>query len=59
MYPVLEPMEPLLIFLKYPLKPLSARASLGYLKRASEATTLRFTPGFLEAVRSHQARMSR
>jgi DNA (cytosine-5)-methyltransferase 1 len=58
MYPVLEPMEPLLSFLKYPLKPLSARACLGYLKRASEATTLRFTPGFLEAVRSHQARMS-
>ena len=39
-------------FLNYPLKPLSARATGGFLRRARHST-LRFTPGFLEDVERH------
>ncbi|MFT7621217.1 MAG: DNA (cytosine-5)-methyltransferase 1 [Myxococcota bacterium] len=44
-------------FLEYPLKPLSLRATRGYLSRAEQSTALRFSPGFLPAVRSHLAQM--
>jgi len=39
-------------FLKYPLVPLSTKATRGFLQRASEAK-LNFPPGFLEALRVH------
>jgi DNA (cytosine-5)-methyltransferase 1 len=45
-------------FLRFPTKPLSARASNGFLGRAY-ASTLRFPSGFLEAVQVHANRMSR
>jgi len=44
--------KPLDEFLKYPVVPLSERATAGFLKRA-EASSLRFPDGFLEAVRDH------
>ncbi|MCW5738075.1 MAG: DNA (cytosine-5-)-methyltransferase [Enhydrobacter sp.] len=43
-------------FLKYSGMPLSVRATSGFLSRA-EASSLRFVPGFLAAVRSHLERM--
>lgn len=43
-------------FLKYSGTPLSVRATSGFLSRA-EASSLRFVPGFLAAVRSHLERM--
>lgn len=39
-------------FLEYPTKPLSVRAASGFLARA-EKGSLRFAPGFLDAVRDH------
>jgi DNA (cytosine-5)-methyltransferase 1 len=42
-------------FLKYPLSSLSTRASSGFLSRARRST-LRFAPGFLEALEQHIAR---
>lgn len=39
-------------FLKYPTKPLSHNAASGFLRRA-KASSLRFEPGFLEAVEAH------
>jgi DNA (cytosine-5)-methyltransferase 1 len=39
-------------FLEYPLKPLSSRATAGFLKRA-KASRLRFADGFLEGVERH------
>ncbi len=48
---------PLLEFLHYPLKPLSLRATVGYLTRAHAASSLRFPEGFLDAVRSHADRL--
>jgi len=39
-------------FLKHPPRPLSAKATSGFLRRASVAK-LRFPPGFLEALRIH------
>ena len=39
-------------WLKYPLKPLSSKASKGFLSRAERAK-LRFPEGFLDAVREH------
>lgn len=44
--------EPLHRFLKHGGVPLSARATAGFLSRA-EASSLRFAPGFLDAVRTH------
>jgi DNA (cytosine-5)-methyltransferase 1 len=41
-------------FLRYPGTPLSSRATAGFLSRA-EASSLRFAPGFLDAVRAHLA----
>lgn len=48
--------EPLESFLRYQTFDLSVRATAGFLSRA-EIAKLRFPPGFLEAVRSHLARM--
>ncbi len=55
-FPVWVDREPLHEFLRYPGIPLSARATGGFLSRA-EASTLRFVPGFLDAVRAHLAKM--
>ncbi|PPD45554.1 MAG: DNA (cytosine-5-)-methyltransferase [Methylocystis sp.] len=44
--------DPLHRFLKYDGVPLSARATAGFLSRA-EASSLRFVPGFLDAIRAH------
>jgi DNA (cytosine-5)-methyltransferase 1 len=43
-------------FLEYPTRPLSARATEGFLRRA-DRSSLRFREGFLDAVRAHSARM--
>lgn len=56
-WPVALPYEHLEVFLREP-KPLSARATSGFLRRA-EAGTLRFVEGFLDDVRSHLAVMQR
>lgn len=45
-------------FLDLPLKPLSHRATTGFLSRAARSTTLRFADGFLESLRDHAARMA-
>jgi DNA (cytosine-5)-methyltransferase 1 len=42
--------------LRFPLKPLSAKASAGFLRRA-EAGKLRFPEGFLDSLRCHLQRM--
>jgi DNA (cytosine-5)-methyltransferase 1 len=54
-FPVWAKRRPLHRFLQFPGAPLSARATAGFLSRA-EASTLRFAPGFLDAVRAHLAR---
>jgi DNA (cytosine-5)-methyltransferase 1 len=46
--------EPLARFLRYPTKPLSARAASGFLKRTRKGR-LRFPPGFVAAVEAHIA----
>lgn len=51
-WPVRKRQKPLLDFLKYQVKPLSERASAGFLSRA-RASSLRFHDGFLDAVASH------
>lgn len=43
-------------FLRYPGKPLSVRATRGFLSR-TERSSLRFVPEFLERVRAHLSRM--
>ncbi|WP_372425143.1 DNA cytosine methyltransferase [Salinarimonas chemoclinalis] len=53
-YPVFLEREPLERFLEHPGTPLSARGTAGFLSRA-EASSLRFAPGFLDAVRRHLA----
>ena len=58
-WPVRHRKQSLRDFLRYPLQPLSERATAGYLKRTSEATSLNFPPGFLEAVRLHLRTVSR
>jgi DNA (cytosine-5)-methyltransferase 1 len=56
MWPVRGRRQHLKEFLRYPLKPLSARAAEGFLKRA-EAGSLRFPPGFLADVAEHAERI--
>jgi DNA (cytosine-5)-methyltransferase 1 len=48
--------SPLANFLRYPGKPLSARATRGFLSR-TERSSLRFVPGFLEKLADHLAKM--
>lgn len=55
-YPVWEERTPLHEFLRYPGKPLSIRATRGFLSRAERAK-LRFQPGFLDLLRAHASRM--
>lgn len=55
-WPVHYRYRPLSEFLQFPVVPLSARATEGFLRRAL-ASTLRFAPGFLEDVAHHLRRM--
>jgi DNA (cytosine-5)-methyltransferase 1 len=55
-WPVKRAFVPLDRFLRYPVTPLSLRATQGFRKRA-EASSLRFPDGFLEAVKLHEERM--
>jgi DNA (cytosine-5)-methyltransferase 1 len=55
-WPRNEPYTGLAEFLEYPTKPLSAKATAGFLKRARTGS-LNFTHGFLESVERHLARM--
>jgi DNA (cytosine-5)-methyltransferase 1 len=57
-FPKRKSHKPLEQWLKYPVKPLSLRATDGFLSR-TENSSLRFPKGFLEAVRRHQALMNR
>ncbi|WGM40074.1 DNA (cytosine-5-)-methyltransferase [Caulobacter sp. NIBR1757] len=56
-YPVWKQREALTDFLKYPGKPLSIRATKGFLER-TERSSLRFAPGFQDRIRSHLAAVS-
>ncbi|KUI23029.1 DNA cytosine methyltransferase [Mycobacterium sp. GA-2829] len=56
MWPVRDPYEHLEDYLQM-TKPLSARATAGFLRRARSGS-LRFVPGFLDDVEAHLARMS-
>lgn len=51
-FPVWRARPPLAEFLLYPGKPLSARATRGFLSR-TERGTLRFVPGFRDRLRAH------
>lgn len=55
-FPVWRERPPLTEFLRYGAKPLSARATRGFLSR-TERSKLRFVPGFLERLRDHLLRM--
>ena len=52
-WPVNHQRQGLREFLQYGLKPLSERATSGYLARTRRATSLNFPPGFIEAVEDH------
>lgn len=56
-YPVQVEWRPLSGFLHYPLRPLSAKATAGFLKRAREGG-IRFPDGFLESLAQHLERMN-
>lgn len=56
-WPVRQPYRSLEEFLRYPGKPLSPKATAGFLER-SRRSTLRFPPGFLDAMAAHLARVS-
>jgi len=51
-FPVWRERDPLASFLAYPGKPLSARATRGFLAR-TERSTLHFAPGFKDHLRAH------
>ena len=51
-YPRREPYQGLADFLRFPMKPLSARATSGFLRRTARGS-LRFVDGFLEGVEYH------
>lgn len=55
-YPALTARQPLHEFLLEAGKPLSARATAGFLSR-TRRSKLRFQPGFIDALESHLARM--
>ena len=54
-FPDWLPRPPLAQFLNYPGKPLSARATRGFLSR-TDKSTLRFPPTFLDRLRAHLSR---
>lgn len=56
-WPVREPTLSLSHFLQYPPKPLSERATRGFYNRICKSS-LRFRPGFKDAVHGHLQRMS-
>jgi DNA (cytosine-5)-methyltransferase 1 len=56
MYPVWQDRDGLNEFLRHAGKPLSVRATQGFLNR-TDRSTLRFVPGFLERVRGHLSDM--
>jgi DNA (cytosine-5)-methyltransferase 1 len=58
MWPVTNQRPHLSEFLRFPMNPLSARASNGFLRRAQNSS-LAFQRGFLDAVSRHAARMDR
>lgn len=51
-WPASVPMTPLARFLRFPVKPLSEKATSGFLSR-TDRSALRFPHGFLEAVAAH------
>jgi len=55
-WPVARVSKPLADFLEFPGQPLSLRATKGFQKRIS-ASSLRFKPGFVNAIGLHLARM--
>jgi DNA (cytosine-5)-methyltransferase 1 len=55
-FPVWRERPPLASFLQFPGKPLSARATRGFLARTDRGS-LRFAPGFRETLRDHLAAM--
>lgn len=55
-FPLFRERPPLEDFLEHPGTPLSVRGAAGFLSRA-EASSLRFAPGFLDAVRRHLVAM--
>jgi DNA (cytosine-5)-methyltransferase 1 len=57
-FPTWRKRDGLAEFLQHPGKPLSARATRGFLSR-TEKSSLRFVPGFKERLRAHLARMER
>lgn len=57
-WPVRHKYRPLSDFLRYSPRPLSAKASRGFLER-TQRSGLRFPPGFISAVRAHEKRMLR
>lgn len=57
-FPIYAARQPLHQFLRYEGMPLSTRGTAGFLSRA-EASSLRFVPGFLDAVRAHLDRSRR
>lgn len=56
-WPVRRTQRHLAEFLRFPRKPLSIRAAAGFLDRATKSS-LRFEPGFLDAVRAHLKQMT-
>lgn len=50
--PIKNPAEPLADFIRFPMRPLSARAAGGFLGRAQKSN-LNFEPGFLAAIKAH------
>jgi hypothetical protein len=57
MWPVKRKYRHLKDFLRYPLKPLSLRATKGYQRRVRECP-YRLSQAFVEGVESHRQRMS-
>jgi DNA (cytosine-5)-methyltransferase 1 len=55
-WPVCRSYKSLAAFLKYPPKPLSVKATSGFLERTARSS-LRFPEGFLTALRAHLARV--
>jgi DNA (cytosine-5)-methyltransferase 1 len=56
-WPVRREYQSLEDFLRYPLRPLSLKATRGFLERTSRSG-LRFPDGFLDALRAHEKRVS-
>lgn len=55
-WPVRRKAKPLHQFLRFPTEPLSEKGTAGFLSRA-RGSSLRFRPGFLDAVEAHLRRM--